>query len=183
MSNTTLYYTNGDRFVGQVSTTVDGIVLPHGIGTLTKPNGDTYTGSFFEGRRHGQGQSYSVSTQRHYSGGFSCDREEGYATITRSGTFGGQRQYLGYIVNGQRHGRGQLWESSLSGQTTMFEGEWANDLLNGLGRYTVVQYGVTYCYEGNFVNGRLEGWGTYWNSTYNIISNAFYQSGNMVSWS
>lgn len=149
---------------------------------MTRPNGDTYTGNFYEGRRHGQGQSYSVSAQRHYSGGFSYDREEGYATITCPGTYGGQRQFVGYILNAQRHGRGQQWEIWPSGQTTMFDGEWVYDQLNGMGKFTITQYGVTHCYEGNFVNGLLEGFGTYSNTAQNIRYTAFYQSGNMVSW-
>src|SRR5208282_3563330 len=118
MMTSTLYYPNGDSYVGQVTTNF-GITVPHGYGTMTRVNGDYYTGNFYDGRRHGQGQSYSVSTQRHYSGGFVCDREEGYATITCPGIFGGQRQYVGNMANNQRHGQGILWETTIGGQTTM----------------------------------------------------------------
>ena len=178
----TLYYANGDSYVGQVSTNLSGITLPNGYGTMTRPNSDYYSGNFFEGRRHGQGQSYSVSTQRHYNGGFVYDREEGFATITCPGTFGGQRQYVGYMANNQRHGRGTFWEITTGGQTMMYEGLWVNDQLNGPGKYTVTDFGSMYCCEGNFVNGRLEGPGTYSNSPFGVKYSANFQAGNVIPW-
>jgi hypothetical protein len=179
---TSLSYANGDSYVGQVSTTYSGITLPHGYGTMTRPNGDFYTGNFFEGRRHGQGQSYSVAIQRHYSGGFVYDKEEGYATITCPGVFGGQRQYVGTMSNNQRHGQGILWETKPGGETTMYEGLWVNDQLNGPGKFSVTDYKSTCICEGVFVNGRLEGVGTYSNSPFGPKYNATFQGGNVIPW-
>ena len=179
---TTLYYPNGDIYVGQVSTTFNGVTLPHGCGTLTSPNGDYHIGNFSEGRRHGPGQSYSVTTQRHYNGGFVYDREEGFATITCPGSFGGQRQYIGNMANNVRHGQGILWESTVGGQTTTFEGIWQNDQLNWLGKYTISDFRSSHVYEGMFINGLLDGPGTYSNTLFGVKYNAMFQGGNMVSW-
>jgi hypothetical protein len=180
MQTSTLLYANGDRYVGQVTTNLAGVVLPHGYGTTTRANGDTHTGYYYEGRRHGQGQSYSVVNQRQYNGGFVYDREEGYATIIRPGTFGGQRQYAGYVANNQRHGEGKQWETSVSGRVTMYEGQWVNDQLVGRGKFIVSELGYSHWYEGNFVNGQLEGFGTYTNAAYGVKYNAVFQGGNVI---
>jgi hypothetical protein len=181
MGNQPLMYTNGDTYFGQIST-FQGIVLPHGYGTLTKPTGDTHVGTFYEGRRQGQGQSFIVSSQRLYNGEFNCDREEGYAIITFPGTLGTQRQYSGYIMNGQRHGYGKQVEVLATGRTTLYEGDWACDQLNGRGKFIIMEGAVTHCYEGNFVNGRLEGWGTYSGTPLNVRYNVWFQGGIVTSW-
>jgi len=48
-----------------------------------------------------------------------------------------------------------------SGQTTLFDEEWAYDQLNGRGMFIIIKGGISHVYGGNFVNGRLEGLGTY----------------------
>jgi hypothetical protein len=182
MQTPTLICTNGDRYVGQTCRSYNGVVFPHGYGTMTKVNGDTYTGYYYEGLRHGSGQYYSASTQRYYNGGFSYDQEDGYAMITCPLPYGGLRQYVGWIKNGQRHGQGQQWETSASGKVTQFEGQWTYDQFNGPGKYTQTEYNTTICCEGTFINGRLEGWGWYSTSPYGTRKSALFQGGLAVRW-
>jgi len=182
MLTETLSYPNGDRYIGQVGRTTTGIIVAHGYGTSTKANGETYTGHYYEGHRHGQGQSYSPISQRHYNGGFVYDREEGYATITMPGNFGGQRQYIGYMSNNQRQGQGQQWETAVTGQVTVFEGMWSSDQLNGQGKYTISGIGFGQCYEGSFVNGKLEGLGTYTDTISGAKYKGLFQGGNVIQW-
>lgn len=179
----TLVYPSGATYNGQVIVTLSGAV-PHGYGTMTNLTGDTHTGNYSQGLRHGQGQSYSSSTQRYYSGTYVNGREEGFCTITcPSLSGGGMRQYVGYRSGGLRHGQGQLVETLTTGQTTVFEGVWYNDQLNGQGRFTMSQPGGgTHVYEGNFVAGRLEGWGSYTNMTLNLRCSALFQGGNVIQW-
>ena len=182
MFTTTLAYPNGDSYTGQFSTNLAGVPVPHGYGTMTRVNGETHTGYYYEGRRHGQGQSYSTITQRHYNGGYVNDQEEGFATITRPGTYGGQRQYSGQVANNMRHGRGMQVETSTSGSIITFDGQWVNDQLVGQGSFKVTESGCTHTYEGTFVAGKLEGWGTYYNS-WGVRYRAFFQAGSVIQWS
>ena len=180
-----LVFQGGAIYDGEVIFTVAGLV-PHGYGTMRNYlTGDTHTGYYQEGLRHGQGQSYSQSTQRYYNGSYVNGREEGFCTIMcPSQNGGGSRQYVGMRSNGVRHGQGQLVENMVTGQTTVFEGIWYNDQLSGQGKFTFSQPGGgTHVYEGNFVRGRLEGWGIYSNTTaFNVRYNAFFQAGNVVQW-
>jgi len=180
----TLAYPSGATYNGEVIVTLTGGFIPHGYGTMTNLMGDTHSGNYYEGLRHGQGQSYSASTQRYYSGAYVMGREEGFCTITCPSFNGsGVRQYVGYRSGGVRHGQGQLIESMTTGETTIFDGVWVNDQLNGPGRFTISQPGApTHVYEGNFVTGRLEGWGTYMNLTLNVRYNVLFQGGNVIQW-
>jgi hypothetical protein len=179
MQTETIVYINGDRYVGQTCRTCAG-VFPHGYGTMTKFNGDTYTGYYYEGRRHGSGQNYYASTQRFYNGGFSYDQEDGYATITCPAPYGGQRQYVGNVKNNQRHGAGRQVETSTSGRVVVYEGQWTYDQLSGPGKYTQTDCGTTIFCEGNFVNGRLEGWGWYSASSSGSRCRALFQGGLVI---
>jgi hypothetical protein len=181
----TLVFPGGATYEGQVILTLGGLVVPHGYGTMRNLTGDIHTGNYYEGLRHGQGQSYSQTTQRYYNGAYVNGREEGFCTIAcPSLNGGGTRQYVGSRSGGVRHGQGQLVEMMASGQTTVFEGVWYNDQLSGQGKFTFSQPGGgTHVYEGNFVGGRLEGWGTYMNTTaFNMRYNAFFQAGNVIQW-
>lgn len=115
-------YDNGDSYDGQTARNSDGVVLPQGYGIMIKVNGDWHRGYYHEGRRHGSGESYLASIQRHYSGGFNYDQEVGDAKITWPNQDGGQTQYIGQVKNGQRDGKGREWETSTSGKVTQFEG-------------------------------------------------------------
>jgi len=177
----TLYFQNGNIYTGSVyydSATQS--YHPHGYGSMTRPSGDTYTGSFSQGYKHGQGTSYSPNQQRTYQGGFVSDREEGYATISCPNDQGGRRTYMGYMQNNVRHGPGQQTETTNTGRTLVFNGTWINDMLSGPGTLALTEAGITHYYEGRFVNGKLEGDGTYCTSQNGIKYRAVYQGGNMV---
>ena len=180
----TLVYSGGATYTGQVIVSPSGVLVPHGSGTMRNSTGDTHTGEYYEGFRHGQGQSYSTSTQRYYSGSYVNGREEGFCTLQCPSTSGGGvRKYVGVRSGGVRHGQGQLFETSLNGETTIFEGVWFNDQLSGPGRFALSQPGAgTHIYEGNFTGGRLEGWGTYMNTANYVKYNVFFQAGNVVQW-
>jgi len=178
--SSTLYYPNGDIYVGQVHTSATNIIVPHGYGSMTKVNGETYTGSFYEGLRHGQGQSYNAASQRHYLGTYNCDQEEGYATITRPAANGGQRQFTGYMVRNQRHGSGRQWETTANGQSACFEGIWTYDQLSGPGKFTIQGVGYGHLCEGTFVNGQLEGLGTMTDTVTGTRYSVRFQGGTAV---
>ena len=176
-----LYFQNGNIYTGSVYyDSLSRSYLPHGHGTMTTPSGDTYTGSFSQGYKHGQGVSTSPARQRTYRGGFVSGREEGYATIICPTEQGGQRTFVGYMENNVRHGRGQQTETTNTGRTVVFDGTWNNDVLIGPGMYTLTEAGVTQFYQGSFANGRLEGYGTYSTSQDGTRYNAIYQGGNMI---
>jgi hypothetical protein len=203
MTTLSLQYPNGDRYVGQVCTTVDGRILPHGVGTKTyingdvyhgsfyndqfhgygtykSINGDTYKGTYFQNLRHGQGEAYRASTQRRYIGGFNFGVEEGYATITLVDyvTNGGSKKYVGFMKNNQRNGHGTQLVTGLDGQIAALEGQWCNGLLNGLGTQTH----PTQCLTGTFVNGKLEGVGTCKNPQSGITYQVAFQAGVIVKY-
>jgi hypothetical protein len=201
MTNTvTLSYPNGDRYVGQVSYTIDRRILPNGIGTKYYINGDVYNGSFYfdqfhgqgtyksingdmykgtyhQNLQHGQGETYRASDQRRYIGGYYMGSEEGYATITvvDFAMNGGAKKYIGYMKNGRRHGQGTQWVTGPDGLITAFEGQWYNGLLNGPGTETH----PTRCLSGTFVNGKLEGAGTYRDSQ-GVAYQVIFQGGMIV---
>jgi len=176
-----LYFQNGNIYTGSVYyDSLTRSYLPHGNGTMTTPSGDTYTGSFSQGYKHGQGVSSSPTRQRTYRGGFVSDREEGYATIICPTELGGQRTFVGYMQNNVRHGRGQQTETTNTGRTVVFDGTWSNDVLSGPGMFTLTEAGVTHFYQGSFTNGKLEGYGTYSTSQDGTRYNAIYQGGNMI---
>ncbi len=177
-----IYYPNADRYAGQVHISSNSTIVPHGYGTMIKANGETYTGYFYEGLRHGQGQSYSPATQRLYSGSYQLDQEDGYATITMPGINGRQRQYAGFMQQNQRHGSGRQWETSVDGQISCFEGVWINDQLCGQGKYIVQGIGYGQCCEGIFVNGQLEGMGAYTDMITGLRYNVLFSRGTVVQW-
>jgi hypothetical protein len=177
----TLYFQDGNIYHGPVAYSAPASsYLPHGYGTMTRTTGDTYTGYFSQGYKHGQGTSYSHTQQRWYEGGFVADREEGYATVICPNDLGGQRTYRGAMENNMRHGRGQQMETTTAGRTILFEGTWNSDVLTGPGRFTLTEAGITHTYQGTFLNGRLEGWGTYNTSQSAVSYNVYFQGGNMT---
>lgn len=196
-------YVNGDRYVGQVCTLMDGRIVPHGMGTKYYVNGDVYNGNFYidqfhgygtyksvngdyykgtysQNLRHGQGEAYRASDQRKYVGGYNFGVEEGYATITSVdyAINGGSKKYVGYMKNNQRHGYGTQWVTGLDGVVAEFQGQWYNGLLNGSGS----QRHPTQCFSGTFVNGKLEGPGIYNNPQTGVSYSVVFQQGIIVKY-
>lgn len=181
-NSTTLLYPNGNRYDGPFITNLAGVPVPHGYGTMSRVDGEIYSGSFFEGRRHGQGYSYHQATQRQYTGGYVDDREEGYGMIIRPGPFGGQQYYLGQVYDGLPHGRGMYVETASNGSITRYEGQWSSNQLTGPGKLTITEFGYTTVCEGTFVNWKLEGWGFLTSTLYGGPFGARFQSGNVTQW-
>jgi hypothetical protein len=147
------YYATGEVYTGDFS-----LNTWHGYGELVSRNGDTYKGQFYQGQKHGQGESYEAAKQKYYKGQFASGRQEGWGRITAPALAGapGQRVYEGFLKNDLRHGQGTLWFNDAYGQLTTFSGNWANGVLNGQGR----QQHPSQHLIGTFVNGSLEGNGT-----------------------
>jgi hypothetical protein len=194
----TFQYPNGDRYVGEISSTIDGRVVASGMGTRYYVNGDVYNGGFlndqfqgygkykslngdyykgyyYQNLRHGQGESYQVSIQRRYTGGFCYGVEDGYAVVTRVdfAANGGHKKYVGYMKNGRRHGPGKLTFTAPDGHPTEFDGQWVNDVLHGPGR----QNHPIQCFAGQFVYGKLEGPGTRTDTTTGLTYAVTFQRG------
>lgn len=72
-----------------------------GSGKLTWPNGDVYTGNFWEGRRHGKG-SMKFANGNRYDGQWKDDLFSGLGLlISKNGD-----RYEGDFVGGKKHGTG-----------------------------------------------------------------------------
>ena len=54
---------------------------PHGQGSRTYPNGDKYSGEFWDGKRHGQG-TMTYADGRTYTGEFKDNKRHGQGTMT-----------------------------------------------------------------------------------------------------
>lgn len=85
-------------------------VLMHGLGRMVYSNGDVYNGSWFNGRRHGQGE-FKLSTSRMRIPLFSANGIS----------------YKGDWVDGKKHGRGVTTYST----GAKVEGQWREDVLEG----------------------------------------------------
>ena len=182
METLPLTYPDGRTYSGQVTISITGLLVPHGYGKMIKPNGDTYVGYWYDGKRHGQGTCYDASNGRTYTGGFVNDEEEGWAQVSRPGAFGGQKDYLGYVYHGYRHGWGRQTETASTGETTVFEGNWFNDELSGMGSVSHTQAGSGQCYQGNYKNGRLEGAGYCTDLVTGARRQVYFSCGNVSQW-
>jgi len=198
--NSQINYINGDRYVGQVYATFTGTVphgrgimyyangstyngywnnaTRHGYGDLSCSNGDTYRGSWYQNYYHGQGESYDAAKRRHYKGGYVLGNESGQGKITAPSLygFGGERIYIGEMKDNLRHGYGTLWFPDQYGRQTVFEGQWANGVLNGQGKQT----NPAECLSGTFIDGKLEGLGTRTDPTTGKIQTVYFSGGIVV---
>ena len=137
----TLTLEDGSSYDG---TTYDDV--PSGTGVLTMPNGDTYTGDFENGLRHGVG---TLCTDTHtYKGTWHGNKFHGLGTLH----YATGEMYDGEFSNGLRHGIGRLVESTRA----WYRGEWRHDRKHGRGSW----HSDEGMYEGQFQNGRRHGSGT-----------------------
>ena len=116
----TIYFRNGDTFVGDVVG-----VISHGHGELTWYDGTTFIGDFYDGMRHGQGKQ-TWPDGWIYDGEFFNGRRHGQGELT----WPDDRMYIGDFNNGRRHGRGILWNSD---RTKKYVGEWIEGRRTGTG--------------------------------------------------
>ena len=93
-------------------------------GTIIKPDGSKYTGSFVNGKSHGQGVLEYRNGDK-YEGSFSEGLPHGYGTYSWSNG----DVYEGEFSRGMKHGKGHIKYS----QGEEYKGEFANDLPHGNG--------------------------------------------------
>ena len=116
-------------------------------------DGSRYTGSFKDGKAHGKGKW--IHNEGHiFEGEFAHDEIDGQAVHTYPD---GQR-FEGIFRASIREGFGTLYNSD---GTVEYAGEWSNDQRNGSGSQSKFTRGVKFTHEGNFENDLLEGLGTY----------------------
>jgi hypothetical protein len=113
-------YPNGDTYSGEWKNG-----RRHGFGTLTKPNGFKYVGGFFEDSRHGKGEEVLRPAYK-FTGIFQKDKKSGYGRLEINGEY--------------------------------FEGSFKDDKLNGLGFSG--RLGGDKTFDGTFLNGVKSGQGT-----------------------
>lgn len=138
----TLTLADGSKFVGKV----DGSKQ---TGTLTKPNGDVYTGTFTDGKLEGKG-TLKAASGNSYDGNFAGGQPSGSGTMK----YANGSTYTGSWADGQRSGSGTV--NYANGD--QFSGSFAADLRDGSGTYTWAN-GTTY--RGTWKAGKARKGGTY----------------------
>lgn len=138
----TLTLSDGSKFVGKV----DGSKQ---TGTLTKPNGDVYTGTFTDGKLEGKG-TLKTASGNSYDGNFAGGQPSGSGTMK----YANGSTYTGSWADGQRSGSGTV--NYANGDK--FSGSFAADLRDGSGTYTWAN-GTTY--RGTWKAGKARKGGTY----------------------
>lgn len=128
-----------------------------GRGTMKFSNGDIYEGDFVVNKMSGHGKM-TYNNGDVYDGNWANDSPNGIGTYTYdvSHVLPGhydRAKYEGNFVNGKFHGQGRMEYT----HGEVYEGEWANDNMNGFGKKKFHD-GSTY--EGNLVNGIIHGQGT-----------------------
>ena len=138
----TLTLADGSKFVG----TVDGSKQ---TGTLTKPNGDVYTGTFTDGKLEGKG-TLKTSSGNSYDGNFANGQPSGAGTMK----YANGSTYTGNWSGGQRSGSGTVHYAN----GDQFSGSFSADQRDGSGTYTWAN-GTTY--RGNWKAGSAQKGGSY----------------------
>ena len=138
----TLTLADGSKFVGKV----DGSKQ---TGTLTKPNGDVYTGTFTDGKLEGKG-TLKTASGNSYDGNFAGGQPSGSGTMK----YANGSTYTGSWADGQRSGSGTV--NYANGD--QFSGSFSADLRDGSGTYTWAN-GTTY--RGTWKAGEARKGGTY----------------------
>ena len=119
------------------------------IRTENYANGDSYTGSFKDGLRHGEG-TYTVANGLVYVGEFENGLRNGEGTYT----FANGNEYVGEFKNGVRNGEGVFTFAN----GNVYSGQFENDLRHGLGEY---RFNNGDRYVGEFYSDAYQGSGTY----------------------
>ncbi|KAJ3322018.1 hypothetical protein HDV06_003618 [Boothiomyces sp. JEL0866] len=136
----------------------------HGKGKNTFPNGDTYEGSYANGKRNGQGV-YKWKAGHRYKGQFLDNVRHGTGYFV----YPDGSKYNGEFAEGKRNGHGVY----LYGNGDVYQGEWAADVKHGKG--TLQTKSGTYLYasggkkSGVWVNGVLNGPGEIVHADHKIV--------------
>ena len=156
----TLTLADGSKFVGKM----DGSKQ---TGTLTKPNGDVYTGTFTDGKLEGKG-TLKTSSGNSYDGNFAGGQPNGSGTMK----YANGNTYSGNWASGQRSGFGTVQYAN----GDKFSGSFAADLRDGSGTYTWAN-GTTY--RGTWKAGKAQKGGSY-SYTDAGVKEGFSAGGNLT---
>lgn len=152
---------NGSEFTGDF---LNGQL--NGKGTMMTRNQMRYEGEFSDNQRHGYGELKSSRTNEYFKGQWYHDKRHGQGEQRYSdGSI-----YVGDWVHDRRQGHGEIKfldassydvsEICLKNFSTLkinskfwylLQGQWRNDMFNGLGLYTSA---IGYVYEGTFENNK-----------------------------
>lgn len=135
-------YPNGDRYTG---TFENG--KKHGQGTYTWSNGNQYQGEYRNDMRHGEG-SFTWANGSHYTGQWRENKENGFGRYRSSSG----DTYEGNFKNGRFDGAGKLTKSN----GDQYSGEFHNGIRNGKGTYT---WQDTTKYSGYWKHDKMHGSG------------------------
>lgn len=122
-------------------------------GTATYTNGDTYTGDFVEGKKHGHGV-YLFRNGDEYEGPYNDNLRDGIGQMK----FVTGARYNGNFSKGQKHGEGTYFYAN----GDVYCGQWDNNERHGEGTYVVragAKEGVPLCkcsYEGTWERGQFK---------------------------
>ena len=145
----TMQYASGNTYTGPF---VNG--KRHGkgkfVGKEEKWKGDSYDGDWVEGKKQGTGTYFWASSGNTYTGDWVSDNRTGKGTFR----FADGDVYVGEFVKGARHGKGKYIYAS----GNVYDGDWVNGTRTGKGTYTYKNGDV---YVGDFVEGKKIGKGTY----------------------
>lgn len=120
----TIYYKNGDRYVGQLRKN-----MATGQGTYYFDNGDRYVGEIKKGIFSGYGKYYFASGELFYEGEYRRDDPHGYGTLYYSNG----DKYVGRLKKGKPHGWGVMTYSENEKKFEYYEGYFKNGLPHGRG--------------------------------------------------
>ena len=160
----TLKYPDGAEYVGEW---VNDKRVGYGVYTPFDRQW-TYSGDWKDDKREGQGKLVYADGNYTYEGGFQNDVPHGNATVT----FGDGRTFEGAYVRGKQIGQGSLefpngrrivgdfvelqphGRAIDTSQTTTFDGEWKNGLLDGR---VVMTAASGARFEGEYIRGKRNG--------------------------
>ncbi|KAF0698630.1 Aste57867_10724 [Aphanomyces stellatus] len=128
-------------------------------------NGDTYTGTFRKGKRHGRGKYVSKLTRHVYDGEWDMDQRHGKGILT-SGT--SDFIYDGDWVRDTRTGKG----TCIIRDAETYTGDWVENRFHGTGIYTDADGHV---YDGEFDRGLKHGMGKLTTPSHQVYQGEFFR--------
>ena len=142
-----LTYNNGSIYQGQWERG-----MKWGQGKMTYASGNFYEGTWENNKRNGHGVMHWLSTNERYSGNWKDNFQSGFGTHiwldSNSDNKLLRNRYVGYWLNGLRHGKGTFYYSNGS----KYEGDWQENFKHGHGVFTF-EDGTEY--DGPFLKDRM----------------------------
>jgi hypothetical protein len=158
---------NGAIYFGEIEGGV-----ASGQGTLKCPNGDTYSGRFYDGKFLLSGlASISYSNGDHYSGAISLGRPYGHGTLAKSNG----AVYEGNFYIGRLHGMGEY----SVGDITITSEQWRHGLLDGEGK---IYWASGAKYEGEIQGTERHGNGVFTHSNGTTIESENWVQGHVIGY-